>query len=984
MKTLRRKLWSGPYPALALTGITVVVCLAILLVKVYWGQSALQESILNNFRQGLEKHAAALSYFYSERKNDLNNLPTKREISIYFENKALGMSLEYGMRASLIAIRESFNVILRERMLNRDRIYTRFLFADPSGHCLIDTDESLDSPPQGYFCQEFLTPGKTEPLILVRKMDNGAQLIVSCPYFFKGQYSGQIIAWISKETVQKHLIGADSLDDNKIIRIFSNQGNFYLPKANGGLTTLPDIAALKNSTYHHYHALNGQGVRKKMISASVPIQDTPLFLVGIIPTGDLLGSLSPWHFLVALGGLSLLSLGGGGIVWWGHTRNLILQTRLEEAAIREQEIAGKNRQLEDEIVERKRAEGTARQAEEKYRAIFDNAVEGIFQSTPNGQFLSVNPAMATMHGFASPQEMLAEVTDIKQQIYVDPQRRDDRQKLMAQQGFVKGFECQVFRKGDGKLWVSQSARTVTDNQGEVLYYEGFVQDITERKEAEELSRNLITAAPIGIYIIQDDRFQVVNQWFNEITSLSKDELARVNPVELVHPDDRQEVEKKASLMLEGLSSTPYEYRVIGKGGQVKWIMETVTPAIYRGKEAILGFSMDITGHKELEKQLLQAQKMEAVGRLAGGVAHDFNNMLGAIIGYNEMMLKRLESGDQIYHYGEEIRKAADRAAMLTRQLLAFSRKQVLQPQRLNLNTVINDLERMLRRLIGEDIELLLNLDPTVAAVKADSGQMEQVLLNLAVNARDAMPRGGKLIVSTANVHLRAAVVREQADFAPGPYVLLTVSDDGLGMNADTLDHIFEPFFTTKALGSGTGLGLSTVYGIIRQSGGFIEVNSEPRAGTSFKIYLPTVGESLELSKAPGIEAEPLRGWETILLVEDEDILRQLIKNALTMNGYTVLEARSSREALAICGGYREPIHLMLTDVVMPQMSGRELAQRLEQLRPEIKVLYMSGYAEDVLSRQGVLESSITFLQKPFRQYELTAKIREVLDAPPEE
>jgi two-component system cell cycle sensor histidine kinase/response regulator CckA len=657
-----------------------------------------------------------------------------------------------------------------------------------------------------------------------------------------------------------------------------------------------------------------------------------------------------------------------------------LQTRLEEAAIREQEIAGKNRQLEDEIVERKRMEAAARQAEENYRSIFDNAVEGIFQSTPDGQFISVNPAMAMMHGFASPTEMLEQVTDIRQQLYVDPEQRDDRQKLMARQGFVKGFECQVYKKGDGKLWVSQSARVVADDQGNVIYYEGFVQDITERKEAEELSRHLITAAPIGIYIIQDGKFQVVNRWFDEITSLSREELARVNPAELVHPDDRYEVEKKAALMLGGLSSTPYEYRVLGKGGQVKWIMETVTPASYLGKEAILGFSMDITGHKELEKQLLQAQKMEAVGRLAGGVAHDFNNMLGAIIGYNEMMMKRLDRGEQVYHYGEEIRKAADRAAMLTRQLLAFSRKQVLQPQRLNLNIVINDLEKMLRRLIGEDIELVLNLDPTVAAIRADSGQMEQVLLNLAVNARDAMPQGGKLIISTGNVHLRAAVVREQADFAPGPYVLLTVSDDGLGMSTETLDHIFEPFFTTKALGSGTGLGLSTVYGIVRQSGGFIEVSSEPGLGTSFKIYLPIVGESLELSQASGVEAEPLRGWETILLVEDEDILRQLIKNALTMNGYAVLEARSSREALTICENYQEPIHLILTDVVMPQMSGRELTQRLEQLRPEIKVLYMSGYAEDVLSRQGVLESTITFLQKPFRQYELTAKIREVLDA----
>ncbi|MCX5889636.1 MAG: response regulator, partial [Deltaproteobacteria bacterium] len=357
-----------------------------------------------------------------------------------------------------------------------------------------------------------------------------------------------------------------------------------------------------------------------------------------------------------------------------------------------------------------------------------------------------------------------------------------------------------------------------------------------------------------------------------------------------------------------------------------------------------------------------------------------NNMLGAIIGYTEMLMKRLNQADPSYHYGEEIRKAADRAAILTRQLLAFSRKQILQPQRLNLHTVIGDLEKMLRRIIGEDIDLLLNLDPTLTAVKADFGQMEQVLLNLAVNARDAMPQGGKLAISTANINLNEAYPQKQADFSAGPYIVMAVSDSGLGMDGETLDHIFEPFFTTKELGSGTGLGLSTVYGIIKQSGGFIEVASKSGVGTTFKIYLPAIGEAAESFEVLSADAEPLRGSETILLVEDEEILRQLIKNALELNGYKVLAARDSREAVMICEQHQEPIDLMLTDVVMPQMNGRQLAQRLAELRPEIKVIYMSGYAEDVLFRQGVLDPSIAFLQKPFRQYEMTAKVRKMLDS----
>jgi two-component system cell cycle sensor histidine kinase/response regulator CckA len=971
----------GFHLRIVLVGIALAICMAMLLVNIYRGQIELRESVLNNFRHDLERHAASLSYFYSERKNDLQNLPTKREISIFFENKALGMSMEYGLRASLLAIQESLDQVLKERMLGQDLIYTRFIFVDSSGKCLIDSQRTLGSEPQRENCQEYLTPDRFEPVILVKRLNGLTQLIVSSPYFFKGRYSGQLLAWISTETVHKHLIGADSPFQKKITRIFSTQGDFYLPTGKDEPDLL-DVAVMRDRDYLRFKTTDQSGTSMEMFSAWTQIQDTPLFLVVVSPSKELFGALDPLDLIIVLGSLSALALLGGGVSWWTNTRNMILRNHLEDAAIREQAIAEKNRELEGEIAERTRAEEALRSAEEKYRTIFENAVEGIFQSTPQGRCLSANPAMAKMHGYGSPEEMITEIIDIKHQLYVDPDRLDEFKRLMERDGFVRGFESQVYRKDGAKVWITQSARTVHDDQGDILYYEGFVQDITERKEAEELSKNLITASPIGIYIIQHKKFQIVNQWFQEITSFDKDDLPWLKPSNLVHPDDWPEVRKKAYDMLEGKSSTPYEYRVIAKGGKTKWVMETVTRTKYQGKKAVLGFFLDITGHKELEKQLLQAQKMEAVGRLAGGVAHDFNNMLGAIIGYTEMLLQRLNPGDPTYHYGEEIRKAADRAAILTRQLLAFSRKQVLQPQKLNLNAVISELEKMLRRLIGDKVDLFLNLEPVLAAVKADFGQMEQVILNLAINAHDAMPRGGKLAISTANVNLDDAVTQKQA-VIPGPYIVLAVSDNGLGMDTETLDHIFEPFFTTKELGSGTGLGLSTVYGIIKQSGGFIEVSSEVGAGTTFKIYLPAIGESVESFEAALADTEPLRGSETVLLVEDEEILRNLIKNALEMNGYKVLEARNSREAFKICERYQEPIHLMLTDVVMPRMSGRELAQRLAPLRPEIQVIYMSGYTEDVLFRQGVLDASLAFLQKPFRQYELTAKVRKVLDSHPE-
>jgi PAS domain S-box-containing protein len=388
---------------------------------------------------------------------------------------------------------------------------------------------------------------------------------------------------------------------------------------------------------------------------------------------------------------------------------------------------------------------------------------------------------------------------------------------------------------------------------------------------------------------------------------------------------------------------------------------------------------ELTGRKRLEEQLLQAQKMEAVGRLAGGVAHDFNNVLTAITGYADLLLMNLGDLDPWRKDVEEIKKAADRASTLTHQLLAFSRKQVLQPRVLNLNAVVANMEKMLRRLIREDIDLVAVLDPALGNVKADPGQTEQVIMNLAVNARDAMPQGGKLTIETMNVYLDEDYARQHVDVQPGPYVMLAVSDTGIGMNEETLSYIFEPFFTTKEKDEGTGLGLSTVYGIVKQSGGHIWVYSEPGQGTTFKVYLPQVEEVIELLEPSSVPTELPQGSETVLLVENADIVRGLAHRVLLQNGYTVLEARHGEEAFLICEQHEGPIHLLVTDVVMPGMSGRELAERLTTSYPETKVLYMSGHTDNAIVRHGVLEPDIAFLQKPFTPDVLARKVREVLD-----
>jgi signal transduction histidine kinase len=380
-----------------------------------------------------------------------------------------------------------------------------------------------------------------------------------------------------------------------------------------------------------------------------------------------------------------------------------------------------------------------------------------------------------------------------------------------------------------------------------------------------------------------------------------------------------------------------------------------------------------------QDQLTQARKMEAVGRLAGGVAHDFNNLLTVMIGRSQLLLLRLGAEDPVRPDIELMQQTADRAANLTRQLLAFSRKQVLQPTMLDLNAVVANLAEMLRRLIGEDIALVTALDPALDHVKADPGQIEQIVINLAANARDAMRKGGRLTLETANAELDAAYARHHVDVHPGPHVMLAVSDTGVGMTPETQARIFEPFFTTKGPGVGTGLGLATVYGIVKQSGGHIWVYSEPGRGATFKIYLPRVAEAVTPSVArPGLP-KPARGHETILLVEDELAVRDLARDVLRAHGYTVLEAQHGCEALLISELHSGPIHLLLTDVVMPEMSGRELANRLAPLRPTMPVIYMSGYTDTAVVHHGVLDPGTIFLQKPFTPDALARKIREVLD-----
>jgi nitrogen-specific signal transduction histidine kinase len=387
---------------------------------------------------------------------------------------------------------------------------------------------------------------------------------------------------------------------------------------------------------------------------------------------------------------------------------------------------------------------------------------------------------------------------------------------------------------------------------------------------------------------------------------------------------------------------------------------------------------DVTEQRDLEEQLRHAQKMEAVGRLAGGLAHDFNNVLTIIKGYGDLLLDQFQQKDRAHAQLEEIRKAADRAAALTSQLQSFSHHQILSPRVLNLNQIVRGMEKMLRRLLGEDIDLKTVLDPFLGNVKADQGQVEQVIMNLVGNARDAMPHGGQLIIDTGNVTVGELSKSEQAALAPGRYVMLAITDTGIGMDAETRSHVFEPFFTTKQ--RGTGLGLATVYGVAKQTGGHTVISSEPGRGTTVKVYLPRVDEALEVRRSGGHQTTEFHGTETILLVEDDDSLRPLVQQMLQQFGYTVLETGNSEQAMAVCERYQGPIHLLLTDVVLQRKSGTELASRILAGRPEMRVLYMSGHSQEMILSHGISGANFPLIQKPFAVRDLAQKVREALDS----
>ena len=621
----------------------------------------------------------------------------------------------------------------------------------------------------------------------------------------------------------------------------------------------------------------------------------------------------------------------------------------------------------------------------------EQAADHIFITNRDGVIEYVNPAFENHTGYAKA-EMLGQTPRILKSGKHEPRFYERLwQRVLAGQVFRGVF---INRKKNGDLYYEEKTITpLKDAQGSITHFVSTGCDITERQRAEEallasearFAGILDIAEDAIISVDETQHIKLFNKGAEKIFGYAGQEVLG-QPLDVLLPLRFVETHRQNIL---GFAVSTDAARRMGERKEIfgrrkdgtEFPAEASISKLKLENTTIFTVMLrDITERKSLEQQLRQSQKIEAIGRLTGGIAHDFNNLLTVINGYSEMLLQTLPAGDLQRDNVVQIREAGERAASLTRQLLAFSRRQILAPVVLDLNATVTNMDKMLRRVIGEDIDLMPALKPGLGHVKADPGQIEQVILNLAVNARDAMPKGGKLTIETADVELDEDYARQHVGARTGPHVMLAVSDTGVGMDAETQAHIFEPFFTTKEQGKGTGLGLATVYGIVKQSGGSIWAYSEVGRGATFKIFLPRVNEATE-SRGPCEEvAQTLRGAETILLVEDDTGVRALARAILQGNGYTVLEASNGAAAIQVFTAHKGTVHLIISDVIMPLLSGREMAASLVAANPDVKVLFISGYTDDAVVRHGVLERGIPFLQKPFTPNSLLRKVREALDA----
>lgn len=639
-----------------------------------------------------------------------------------------------------------------------------------------------------------------------------------------------------------------------------------------------------------------------------------------------------------------------------------------------------------DVTDRKRTEIALKESERRYRAIFEDSRDVIYITGPDGYFIEINQSGLDLFGYTRDEIMKINARDI----YLHPEDREDFVRELERNGYVLDYELKLKRRDGTSIDCLLSSTIRPSSDGKVLRYQGIIRDITEHKKAEEALleterrfRELLeNLKMIAVLLDLEGKIVFCNDFVSELTGHDKAELLGKNWFDIFVPEDEREMRRTEfrDNIKSGTIPIHHENVIITKENKRRNISWTNTTLKDSGGNVFgtASIGSDMTDRLKAEEQLRHAQRMEVIGKLAGGIAHDFNNALTPILALSQMHLSRLSDDDPVKKALSTINKSATRATKLTSRLMAFGRKQVLEPHVLNINTTLMSIGDLLQRSVGDDVRLKIKPGAGLWNVKADPIQMEQVLLNLAINAKDALGSSGQVTINTENYTLNRSSSKYSLDLDPGEYVLISVIDDGPGIEDEIKQYIFEPFFTTKEMGQGTGLGLSVAYGIIKQHDGEIICESQVGSGTTFKIFLPRVDKPVEEVKHEEVQ-EDQRGEETILLVEDDDEVREVLREILKDIGYLVIEAADGKQATKISKKFNNEIHLLLTDLILPGLNGRELSEKLAEKRSDMKVLFISGYSEDVIAKHGILDEGLSFLQKPFTAALLSKKVREVLD-----
>ncbi len=838
--------------------IALLAYVSFLLTSNYLSQKNLQRTLLEQFRLETVTRATTISYFFTERRDDLRNLALSREIAVFFENRALGMSMEYGLKQSLPPIKNLLASLIDRSRIDQESMYLQIVLLDEKSDLLVQVAETGRARLLSGEKKKYASPGHPAGMVFAEGPDRS--ILIATSYFFKGRYAGEIVAWINPAYISRHVVKPCEHPECTLSLVTAGKA-LYIPADQPDASGLPDHVS--DQPFRYQEREPGK-MSRDMIGMAAAVKDTPFQLFSRQPAQALVGGLHPGRLLVGMVILALAIIGGSLTVVRVMARSVQLQAMLDASRDHEQNAREQNKRLEREIAERKQAENALRDSEDRYRTLVETSPDVIFTlSFGDGIFRSINPAFERISGWSRTE------------------------------------------------WIGKSF------------------------------------------------------------------------LDIVHPDDRALALEKHNEAVNGAGVIRLDLRCLTSSGEHRIIEVTTAPLLRNGAvSGLLGIARDITERTVLEDQLRHAVKMKAVGQLAGGIAHDFNNILSVIIGACDLVLMDLPEDNPGRSRIQMVLTSAERGAQLTRNLLTFSRKQVVRMQAGDLNEIILRAEPLIARLIREDIRFTVNPSQERLLCMTDGTQIEQALMNFAANARDAMTGGGQFTINTSRVTIDGAFRRERGFGREGDYALLRVADTGAGMDEKTKERIFEPFFTTKDVGKGTGLGLATVFGIVRQHNGYIEVKSKVGKGTVFLIYLPLMAEIADRAASLPAAERFLRGSETVLVAEDEGSVRAVITQILAKSGYRVIEAFDGEDAELKFQEHQGEIDLLILDVIMPKKNGKQAYDNIQKIRPDLKCLFLSGYTADIISNTGISEKEGAFLQKPVPPHLLLTKVREILGPSP--